>query len=749
MLVGLLDMEDPYLADYQADYDGILLAVHGFSTGIEDPQFPVIHLGDASETGPSKGLDLADELVGRKAAEMLLDVGVVSFGYFDGLHDSSPLMVASSRSRFEGFKRGVQETISPLIPAFIERHEQAGFSRLGKWLYALPKPAGIFAFNDFGALALAEACRVNGFKVPEDIALVGVDNDQLVCGIHRPFLSSVDPRADLLAYEGMRRLMNWIQGLEYEPASEPEPVACARESTGVDSSPNREVVKAVHWIRELPVDVLTPEAVAKKMDRSLRRLEVIFREQLRYTIQHAIIQERNRRVKQLLRDTDLSVERIAERMGREVASMRKSFVRYVGKSPREYRNSFRGQVGAGRPSAKGAPQSKLISIYMLNHLYSLAARDFLRGAEQYVRQHENVTLVLNAHARSVGPGLSIDFDDGLPYEAYDGMVCMPEVAIPAELVGSMPIAGFEHRRDLSRFFTIEVDHLEVGVLAAEHFLMKGYRNFGFCGMDWSQYWQGAVGGESRESARYKGFEQRLFSAKVDPQAVSRTKFYSETDLAEWLRGLPKPCAVMTYNDFLAVKLMGVCQQIGLDIPGEVALVGVDNDVLLGHLNSSPLSSVTISFQRMGYLAIEKLVDTIEQAGEALPQDQAVLPQCVIERASSAGVASQDFVVVTAAAYIQANFSDPISVEQIAAAAGVSRRGLETRFKAELGASPRFYLEQVRLSAAKELITQTDSTVDEISSQTGYQRGSYFSQVFTQRVGMQPIEFREARSWIAH
>lgn len=743
---NLVGWREDLSKEYLSAFDGML--VWGRNSGLERHalDFPVVRLGEPAEDDNKIDLQVPHERIGQMAAQALLDVGAVSFGYYDGTHDRDERNALRSKRRCEAFREEINATISPLIDARFEAHGQEGFQRLREWIRSLRKP--IFAYNDLGALIVAEACQLEGIDVPREVSIVGVDNDRLLCMLYRPFLTSIDPMAESVAYEGMRLLIARLNkpDTRFEADFLPMPVVCRRESTEGNSCPHPAVQEALELIENSSVGELTPSLIAQKTDRSLRRLEVIFRENLDCTIQQSIIRERVRRTKRLLRESNDSFERIAGSLSQEVGNLRKQFRQFVGLTPRQYRDVFREKASIHTPNINRTSRSDQISICFLSALRCHSARGFLRGIEEFSRARPEIRLALNVGRSVKEPSIGIEYSELPHYTAYDGFILAPEVVIPEDVIGARPLVFCEHRRDLPMSFSVEIENTAVGESAAKHFLSKGHRTFAYFdyGPDPFNHLSSDTI-DSRGDARFIGYKSALLKAGIDESNIHREAFKSAEYLHEWLLSLPKPSAVFVFNDTLAATLLTVCGDCGINVPRELSVVGVDNDELLSHLALPTLSSVDVSFQRMGFTVIKELVSIITGEKQIPNGPCLVLPRGVVERDSSRDLAISERGLNQAVAFMRQNYSSSISGDQIAEACGISRRALEYQFKSTLDTSPRAYLELLRINAAKELLCQTDLTVEEIAARVGFRRGSYLTQVFKNRAGELPLDYRRLRS----
>ena len=221
----------------------------------------------------------------------------------------------------------------------------AAQQRLEEWIVQLPKPVGILACNDGHALEVLDACRQAGLVVPDDVGIVGVDNDETLCRLAKPPISSVlaDPRrigfeaARLL--DGLMRRRRSAEGFERVLVS-PIDVA-ARLSTQGTAVSDPTIAKALRSIRERVSTGVTAEEVLRETGLSRRAFYQKFQDLVGRTPHMEISRVRTANVKRLLRETNLSLEKVAELTGYcSSAHMSVAFKREVGVPPGEYRRSM-------------------------------------------------------------------------------------------------------------------------------------------------------------------------------------------------------------------------------------------------------------------------------------------------------------------------------------------------------------------------------------------------------------------------
>lgn len=279
-----------------------------------------------------------DDSIARLAVGHFLERGFRHFGYY---HDER---FNWSKWRRDCFAKYVAAAGHPCAvftrPAAAGPNWKQENPALADWLAGLPKPAGILASYDDGALQLLEACRQFEIAVPDEIAVLGVNNDELLCDLADPPLSSVIPNARRAGYEAAVLLDRMMRGQTV--ASEAhlfEPLGIAtRQSTDVLAISDPHISTAVRYIREHACAGIQIEDVLRQVPLSRRIFEKRFHKAIGRTPHEQIQFLKINRVKALLAETDLPLARIAERAGfAHVEYMSAVFKKAAGLPPREFR----------------------------------------------------------------------------------------------------------------------------------------------------------------------------------------------------------------------------------------------------------------------------------------------------------------------------------------------------------------------------------------------------------------------------
>ena len=289
-------------------------------------------------------INSADREIGRMAATHFLERAFEHFGIcgYSEQHWSI--------ERRNGFVQAVEEAgRSCSVFEQLLRTRAQSWDRdqdaLSQWLHALEKPAAVFATNDLFGQRVLEACARAEIVVPEQVAVLGVDDDELLCGLCDPPLSSIDPDPERIGFEAARWLESILQG--ETPASDaqidvPASDVIVRQSSDVLAIPDSDFAAALRYIRENACNGATVEQVASELSLSRSWLERHFRAHLGRSPQAEIRRVQVQRCKELLRNTTLPVHKIARLAGFTHAEyMCVVFKRLTGESPGGYRGPNR------------------------------------------------------------------------------------------------------------------------------------------------------------------------------------------------------------------------------------------------------------------------------------------------------------------------------------------------------------------------------------------------------------------------
>jgi len=291
-----------------------------------------------------------DLFVVRMAYESFIGRGIDHFGFcgFEGVdYSDSRRNFAIQYLAEHGVVPSVYETPHGLATdtTGVEAEGMFDEAELGQWLAALPRPVGVLACNDIRGGQVLNVCRANEIKVPDDVAVTGVDNDELICALTTPPLSSVavdSYRAGYLAGELLSKMLAGETVSDERLLVEPVNVI-SRQSSDVFAIEDNDLVDALRFIRDNACDGINVEDVARAVQLSRSTLDRRFSRLTGTTAKGEITRVRVDRVKQLLVDTDYPLSAIASMTGFAHAEyMSTMFKEHTNETPGQYRHFYHG-----------------------------------------------------------------------------------------------------------------------------------------------------------------------------------------------------------------------------------------------------------------------------------------------------------------------------------------------------------------------------------------------------------------------
>jgi LacI family transcriptional regulator len=290
--------------------------------------------------------------IGRLAAEHLLECGLTRLAFYG----NPPVQRQQwSEQREAAFLERAREAG---VPCAVYRGQHADAQQwltqlreLSRWLKSLEHPVGLMACTDTRARQALEACRMIGARVPDDVAVIGVDNDEMICELATPPLSSVEQGSWQIGYQAailLDRMMAGRRPQKLHQAIAPEALI-ARQSTNVLACDDPDLAGAIRFVREHACDPIRVEHVLARVPLSRSTLEKQFQACLGRTIHGEIQRVQVERARRLLVHSDLLVKQVAVRCGfKYVPYLTRVFRLHTGLSPVEYRRRCKTGEGINR-----------------------------------------------------------------------------------------------------------------------------------------------------------------------------------------------------------------------------------------------------------------------------------------------------------------------------------------------------------------------------------------------------------------
>jgi LacI family transcriptional regulator len=293
----------------------------------------------------------------------------------------------------------------------------------------------------------------------------------------------------------------------------------------------------------------------------------------------------------------------------------------------------------------------------------------------------------------------------------------------------------------SRFPEEDLPHVSndgtaIAKLAIEHFIERGFRHFAFCDLNDTSFYRRR---RFEEQLAAQGLTGHIFAVN----RAQRDDWISGRDrqrLESWLRRLPKPAGVLAHNDLRGRQVVDACRRLGIAMPDEVAVLGVDNELPHCEMCNPPLSSIVTDAERIGFEAAA-LLDQLMDGQTASPQRILIPPVGIVVRQSTDVTATTDLHVAKAVRYIRQHAAEGIDVGDVLRQVTISRTALDKRFLNALGHTPHEEIRRVRLKRVRELLAESDLTLEMIADRCGFRHGEYLGAVFLSEFGQTPGEFR--------
>ncbi len=304
-----------------------------------------------------KAVNVADNVTGHCLPTVISDHHAIAASVLDHLMSRGLRHFAFvgragqwfSDQREQGFRQAIQAAGLPdALAVYYPNDEEYYLDGLRRMLRQSPMPLGILASDDYWARETIAAALDNGYRVPEDVAVVGVDNDELLCETSRVPLSSVVVAAERIGFEAATLLDRLLKGQAIDPGPYlvPPRSVVVRQSSDVLAIEDQNVAEAVRFISENAHRPIGVEDILEQLTVSRRQIEKRFQIVLGRSPAAEIRRVRIERAKKLMDTTNMPLSRIAQQTGfTDVSFLGKSFRRETGMTPSQYRRRTRPQAG--------------------------------------------------------------------------------------------------------------------------------------------------------------------------------------------------------------------------------------------------------------------------------------------------------------------------------------------------------------------------------------------------------------------
>lgn len=369
------------------------------------------------------------------------------------------------------------------------------------------------------------------------------------------------------------------------------------------------------------------------------------------------------------------------------------------------------------------------------------SRGMLRGILEYVHLYGPWALHLDSGGAN---------DQKLPDRAAwrgSGIIArIPNPRVAADIVAARlptvmidPVDAYlDPRHPLARCCRVTCDSAAVARCAADYYLANGFTRFAFVGepsgLNWSRW---------RQEAFVNRVAEAGFVCDVYPPPSEEECAAWELDrkrMCRWLARQPKPLAVFAANDARGRQVLNACLAADLPVPYEVAVLGVNNDVMICETSLPPLSSVAVDMERAGFAAAE-LLDQLMRKSLKRQHCVTFAPQEVVARASTRRLQVNDRLVIRALEFIRINAGLNVRVPDVADHAGVTQRWVEKRFAQTLNRSVMDEIQRVRMETVRSLVAKSALTFSAIAQRCGFMSANHLGVLFRRTFGSTMSDYR--------
>jgi xylose operon regulatory protein len=378
---------------------------------------------------------------------------------------------------------------------------------------------------------------------------------------------------------------------------------------------------------------------------------------------------------------------------------------------------------------------KIALLFNANKVYD---RQVVEGIGQYIQASQCMWDIFVEdefiyHTNTINQlsidGIIADFDDPKTVEL------LQHTLIPTIAVGS----SYKQVDFYPHFPYVATDNAALVEMALSHLQEKGLSQFAFYGLQVNTHKHWSI---ERRDAFVELMEKNHYPIYLyeGVQVHAQNWLEEQQKLIVWLKSLPSHTGIIAVTDARARHLLQACEYSKIAVPEELCVIGIDNEELIQYLSRVSLSSVEQGAREIGYQAA-KLLHKLLNGQKAPSTPILILPITVHTRNSTDYRSLSDPLVIQAMHYIRHRACHGIKVEQVLDHLEISRSNLEQRFKNEMDRTIHQVIHEEKIARAKNLLEQTDISIQEIADICGYPSVQYFYSVFKKEFEMTPKEFR--------
>jgi len=367
-------------------------------------------------------------------------------------------------------------------------------------------------------------------------------------------------------------------------------------------------------------------------------------------------------------------------------------------------------------------------------------RGLCLGIAEYARTHGEWNFLIQERDLRAG------IPKWLETSHADGIICRLSDTALAELLAAAPCPVVDLYGQIRHpeIPFLDTDAAAVAEMAARFFVNAAFLNFAYCGFP-GLWFSDDRGAAFQQEIKRFGADAHIYTppANWSVSDVARRESLhpaGSPELERWIASLPPRTAILACNDFRAQQLIKVAVRVGRQVPEDLAVMGVDDDLVVCELSTPRLTSIRPDTLALGYTGAHWL--HLLMQGRKVPHQSLMLPPVQItERESTDNIASEDKVLVKALRFIRNHAHEGIDAAMVVEHVGLSRSTVEVRFRRTLKRSIKAEITRARIARSAVLLRETEMSLDGVARACGFATASHFLRVFKKHEGMNPGAYR--------
>jgi len=311
----------------------------------------------------------------------------------------------------------------------------------------------------------------------------------------------------------------------------------------------------------------------------------------------------------------------------------------------------------------------------------------------------------------------------------------------AWLRAGISVVNISSETQINGILNIIPDNYQMGVMAAEYLMSLGFYHYAYAGEESRKYsllrQQGFV-----DTLEKNGHSCEIIDLPISSMLETEKWTMLHKSLNAAIEKLPLPIGILTRDDIVAMNVLRSTRALGINVPDEMALVGINDSNPYCHLASPKLTSVKHPGDQIGYLAAKNLHDMM--SGNAVSEDTLLRSPGIAERESTNTIAVKDKLIAEAIRIIRSRATtEVVTVSSLCLKLGVSATKFRLRFIEAVGCTPKEKIDSVRHNRICQLLTETQLSIQNIAYQLEFNSSEDLSRFFTRHEGMPPTKYRES------